>query len=199
MKLVDFLKRTSVFVFALCLGAATCFASTKTAQDEGAITMSNTQNRIAVIETNLGTMELELFEDKTPITTKNFIDLAENGFYDGVIFHRVIDGFMIQGGDPTGTGMGGPDYTIEDEFLPELQFTGEGILAMANTGMPHTGGSQFFITLAATPWLNGHHTIFGKLLKGADVLHKIGSTKTGFQDRPVDDVVMEHVTIKSAE
>ncbi len=161
--------------------------------------MSNTQNRIAVIETNLGTMELELFEDKTPITTKNFIDLAENGFYDGVIFHRVIDGFMIQGGDPTGTGMGGPDYTIEDEFLPELQFTGEGILAMANTGMPHTGGSQFFITLAATPWLNGHHTIFGKLLKGADVLHKIGSTKTGFQDRPVDDVVMEHVTIKSAE
>ena len=161
--------------------------------------MSNTQNRIAVIETNLGTMELELFEDKTPITTKNFIDLAESGFYDGVIFHRVIDGFMIQGGDPTGTGMGGPDYTIEDEFLPELQFTGEGILAMANTGMPHTGGSQFFITLAATPWLNGHHTIFGKLLKGADVLHKIGSTKTGFQDRPVDDVVMEHVTIKSAE
>ena len=161
--------------------------------------MSNTQNRIAVIETNLGTMELELFEDKTPITTKNFIDLAENGFYDGVIFHRVIDGFMIQGGDPTGTGMGGPDYTIEDEFLPELQFTGEGILAMANTGMSHTGGSQFFITLAATPWLNGHHTIFGKLLKGADVLHKIGSTKTGFQDRPVDDVVMEHVTIKSAE
>ena len=161
--------------------------------------MSNTTNRIAVIETNLGTMELELFEDKTPITTKNFIDLAESGFYDGVIFHRVIDGFMIQGGDPTGTGMGGPDYTIEDEFLPELQFTGEGILAMANTGMPHTGGSQFFITLAATPWLNGHHTIFGKVIKGMDIVHKIGSTKTGFQDRPVDDVVMEHVTIKSAK
>ena len=157
------------------------------------------KNRIAVIETNLGTIELELFEDKTPITTKNFIDLAEKGFYDGVIFHRVIDGFMIQGGDPTGTGMGGPDYTIADEFRDDLQFTGEGILAMANTGRPHTGGSQFFITLAATPWLNGHHTIFGKVTKGMDVVHKIGSTETGYADRPVEDVVMKSVTIKAAE
>ncbi|MCI7539746.1 MAG: peptidylprolyl isomerase [Veillonellaceae bacterium] len=156
-------------------------------------------NRIAVIETNLGTIELELFEDKTPITTKNFIDLAEKGFYDGVIFHRVIDGFMIQGGDPTGTGMGGPDYTIEDEFRDDLQFTGEGILAMANTGMPHTGGSQFFITLAATPWLNGHHTIFGKVVKGMDVVKKIGHTETDYADRPVEDVVMKSVTIKDAE
>jgi len=156
-------------------------------------------NRIAVIETNLGTIELELFEDKTPITTKNFIDLAEKGFYDGVIFHRVIDGFMIQGGDPTGTGMGGPDYTIEDEFLDDLQFTGEGILAMANTGMPHTGGSQFFITLAATPWLNGHHTIFGKVVKGMDVVKKIGHTETDYADRPVEDVVMKSVTIQAAE
>ena len=161
--------------------------------------MSNTANRIAVIETNFGTIELELFEDKTPITTKNFIDLAESGFYDGVIFHRVIDGFMIQGGDPTGTGMGGPDYTIEDEFLDDLTFAGEGILAMANTGRPHTGGSQFFITLAATPWLNGHHTIFGKVSKGMAVVRKIGSTETGYADRPVDDVVREHVTVKSAE
>ena len=156
-------------------------------------------NRIAVIETNLGTIELELFEDKTPITTKNFIDLAEKGFYDGVIFHRVIDGFMIQGGDPTGTGMGGPDYTIEDEFRDDLHFTGEGILAMANTGMPHTGGSQFFITLAATPWLNGHHTIFGKVVKGMDVVKKIGHTETDYADRPVEDVVMKSVTIKDAE
>ncbi len=156
-------------------------------------------NRIAVIETNLGTIELELFEDKTPITTKNFIDLAEKGFYDGVIFHRVIDGFMIQGGDPTGTGMGGPDYTIEDEFRDDLQFTGEGILAMANTGLPHTGGSQFFITLAATPWLNGHHTIFGKVVSGMDVVKKIGHTETDYADRPVEDVVMKSVTIKDAE
>ena len=156
-------------------------------------------NRIAVFETNLGNFSVELFEDETPITTENFIDLAEKGFYDGVIFHRVIDGFMIQGGDPTGTGMGGPDYTIEDEFLPELTFAGEGVLAMANTGRPHTGGSQFFITLAATPWLNGHHTIFGKVVKGMDIVHKIGKVATDFSDRPLEDVVMKHVTICPAD
>lgn len=156
-------------------------------------------NHIAVIETNLGTIELELFEDQTPITAQNFIDLAQKGFYDGVIFHRVIDGFMIQGGDPTGTGMGGPDYTIEDEFLPTLQFTGEGILAMANTGRPHTGGSQFFITLAATPWLNGHHTIFGKVVRGMEVVRKIGKVATDPSDRPLEDVVMKHVSIRPAE
>lgn len=155
-------------------------------------------NRIAVFETNKGTFEIELFEDKTPITTQNFIDLAEKGFYDGVIFHRVIDGFMIQGGDPTGTGMGGPGYTIEDEFLPDLKFTGEGILAMANTGMPHTGGSQFFITLAKTEWLNGRHTIFGKVVKGMDVVRAIGHSETDFQDKPLETVKMK-VTIKAAE
>lgn len=156
-------------------------------------------NHIAVIETNLGTIELELFEDQTPITAQNFIDLAQKGFYDGVIFHRVIDGFMIQGGDPTGTGMGGPDYTIEDEFLPTLQFTGEGVLAMANTGRPHTGGSQFFITLAATPWLNGHHTIFGKVVRGMEVVRKIGKVATDPSDRPLEDVVMKHASIRPAE
>lgn len=156
-------------------------------------------NHIAVIETNLGTIELELFEDQTPITARNFIDLAQKGFYDGVIFHRVIDGFMIQGGDPTGTGMGGPDYTIEDEFLSTLQFTGEGVLAMANTGRPHTGGSQFFITLAATPWLNGHHTIFGKVVRGMEVVRKIGKVATDPSDRPLEDVVMKHVSIRPAE
>lgn len=156
-------------------------------------------NRIAVFETNKGTFEIELFEDKTPITTKNFIDLTEKGFYNGVIFHRVIDGFMIQGGDPEGTGMGGPGYTIEDEFLDDLRFDGEGILAMANTGMPHTGGSQFFITLDKTPWLNGKHTIFGKVVKGMDVVRTIGHSETDFRDRPLENVVMEKVTIKDAE
>ena len=156
-------------------------------------------NRIAVFETNLGTFEIELFEDKAPKTTKNFIDLTEKGFYDGIIFHRVIDGFMIQGGDPEGTGMGGPGYTIEDEFLPELTFDGEGILAMANTGRPHTGGSQFFITLGKTEWLNGKHTIFGKVIKGMEVVREIGHTQTDFQDRPVNSVVMEKVTIKEAQ
>ena len=156
-------------------------------------------NRIAVFETNQGNFEIELFEDQTPITTKNFIDLAQKGFYDGVIFHRVIDGFMIQGGDPTGTGTGGPGYTIEDEFVDNLRFTGEGILAMANTGMPHTGGSQFFITLDKTPWLNGHHTIFGKVVKGMDVVRKIGHVETDFADRPLEDVVIKTIKIQEAE
>ncbi|WP_462393400.1 peptidylprolyl isomerase [Mitsuokella multacida] len=156
-------------------------------------------NRIAVFETNLGNFSVELFEDATPITTENFIDLAEKGFYDGVIFHRVIDGFMIQGGDPEGTGMGGPGYTIEDEFRDDLRFDGEGILAMANTGMPHTGGSQFFITLDKTPWLNGHHTIFGKVKEGMDVVRRIGHSETDMADRPLEDVVIKTIEIKYPE
>lgn len=156
-------------------------------------------NRIAVFETNLGNFSVELFEDETPITTENFIDLAEKGFYDGVIFHRVIDGFMIQGGDPEGTGMGGPGYTIEDEFRDDLRFDGEGILAMANTGMPHTGGSQFFITLDKTPWLNGHHTIFGKVKEGMDVVRRISHSETDMADRPLEDVVIKTIEIKYPE
>lgn len=156
-------------------------------------------NRIAVFETNLGNFSVELFEDETPITTENFIDLAEKGFYDGVIFHRVIDGFMIQGGDPEGTGMGGPGYTIEDEFVDDLRFDGEGILAMANTGMPHTGGSQFFITLDKTSWLNGHHTIFGKVKESMDVVRRIGHSETDMADRPLEDVVIKTIEIKYPE
>ena len=109
-------------------------------------------NRTATFDTTGGTFKVELFEDKAPVTTKNFIDLAEKGFYDGTIFHRVIDGFMIQGGDPTGTGRGGPGYTIKDEFHKDLKHTSEGLLSMANAG-PNTGGSQFFVTLTATPHL----------------------------------------------
>jgi peptidyl-prolyl cis-trans isomerase A (cyclophilin A) len=151
-------------------------------------------NRIAEFRTNKGTFEVELFEDKAPITTKNFIDLVEKGFYDGVIFHRVIDGFMIQGGDPTGTGRGGPGYTIKDEFHPSLKHTSEGILSMANAG-PNTGGSQFFITLAPTPWLDGRHAIFGKVIEGMDVVRAIGKVPTLPGDRPVDEVKIEQVTI----
>src|SRR5512138_3646333 len=110
--------------------------------------MANSRARFT---TNQGSFEVELFEDKAP--AKNFLDLARKGFYDGTVFHRVIDGFMIQGGDPTGTGRGGPGYTIKDEFAPGLRHTGEGLLSMANAG-PNTGGSQFFVTLAATPWLD---------------------------------------------
>lgn len=191
-KIVMCLTLALVFMTTAC--AAGSFWDFK--KDEGE---SKVANRIAVFDTNMGEFEVELFEDKTPITTKNFIDLAQEGFYDEVIFHRIIDGFMIQGGDTTGTGMGGPGYTIEDEFTPELTHESEGILSMANTGRPHTGGSQFFITLAATPWLDGHHTVFGKVIKGMEVVREIGHVKTGPQDRPVHDVVINKITIKDAE
>lgn len=151
-------------------------------------------NRKVHFHTNLGDFTAELFEDKAPKTAGNFLELVEKGFYDGVIFHRVIDDFMIQGGDPTGTGMGGPGYTIDDEFGPGLAHSSEGILSMANAG-PNTGGSQFFITLVPTPWLDGHYAIFGKITEGMDVVHKIGSTPTDFADRPLEDVVMEKVEI----
>lgn len=151
-------------------------------------------NRAAQFKTNLGSFSIELFEDRAPQTTKNFIDLAEKGFYNGVIFHRVIRDFMIQGGDPTGTGRGGPGYTIPDEFHPDLKHGSAGILSMANAG-PNTGGSQFFITLEATPWLDGKHAVFGEVTNGMDVVQAIGVTATARGDRPVEDVVMESVTI----
>ena len=154
-------------------------------------------NRIAVIETNYGTMEIELFEDKAPITTKNFIDLAEKEFYDGIIFHRVIADFMIQGGDPDGQGTGGPGYTIPDEFHPDLNHSKAGILSMANAG-PDTGGSQFFITLIPTPWLDNKHSVFGQLISGEDVLQKIGSVQTVSGDKPIKDVIMTKVTIRTS-
>jgi len=155
-------------------------------------------NRIAEFETTMGDFRIELFEDKAPITTKNFIDLAKKGFYDGVIFHRVIDGFMIQGGDPTGTGRGGPGYRIPDEFHPELRHDAAGILSMANAG-PNTGGSQFFITLAPTPWLDGRHAVFGRVVAGMDVVESIGKVETGPGDRPLREVKMTKVTIREPE
>lgn len=156
------------------------------------------KNRTAVFDTNKGVFTVELFEDKAPITTANFIDLVKHNFYDGLIFHRVIDGFMIQGGDPKGNGTGGPGYTIKDEFHPDLKHDSAGILSMANAG-PNTGGSQFFITLAATPWLNGHHAVFGKVVDGLDVVEDIGHTQTDFMDKPVRDIVINSIVIKDAE
>ena len=152
------------------------------------------ENRKIKFTTNKGVFVAEMFEDKAPLTTKNFIELVEKGFYDGIIFHRVIDGFMIQGGDPTGTGMGGPGYKIKDEFGEGLKHDDEGILSMANAG-PRTGGSQFFITLAPTPWLNGHHAIFGKVVEGMDVVRLIGVVPTAFRDRPREAVTMEKVEV----
>ena len=167
----------------------------------------------ATIHTNKGDIRLELFPEQAPNTVKNFTSLAQgerewidptNGqptsrpLFNGTIFHRVIDGFMIQGGDPSGNGTGGPGYTIPDEFDPSLRHDDEGILSMANAG-PNTGGSQFFITLAATPWLDDHHAVFGKVIEGMDVVRDIGHTQTGYADRPVHDVVIEKITIKSTD
>jgi cyclophilin family peptidyl-prolyl cis-trans isomerase len=146
-------------------------------------------NRTARFDTNLGGFSIELFEDRAPATTKNFIDLAEKGFYDGLMFHRVIEGFMIQGGCPQGTGTGGPGYKIADEFHPGLRHDEPGILSMANAG-PNTGGSQFFITLAPTPWLDNRHAVFGRVKDGMDVVEKIGKTRTGLNDKPVEPVTM---------
>lgn len=126
----------------------------------------------ATIETSKGTIEIALTPDKTPVTVANFVNLATRGYYDGLTFHRVIPDFMVQGGDPEGSGRGGPGYTFKDEFDPSLRHSGPGVLSMANAG-PGTNGSQFFITHVATPWLDGKHSVFGKVTKGQDVVDAI--------------------------
>jgi len=141
----------------------------------------------------MGMIKLELFANEAPITVQNFMKLCGSGFYDGLIFHRVIAGFMIQGGCPIGDGTGGPGYVIKDEFVASLKHSTPGILSMANAG-PNTGGSQFFITLAPTPWLDGKHTIFGKVTEGMDVMQRIGKVRTDNHDRP-----LEAVKIRSAK
>jgi peptidyl-prolyl cis-trans isomerase A (cyclophilin A) len=169
--------------------------------------MTNTLT--ATLRTTNGTVKVRLFPDHAPKTVRNFVELAEgtrqwtdprNGkpggkLYDGTIFHRVIPNFMIQGGDPMGTGMGGPGYKFADEFHPELQFNRPYLLAMANAG-PGTNGSQFFITTVPTPHLNRKHTIFGEVIEGADVIEAISKASTGRNDRPVQDVVIESVVIE---
>jgi peptidyl-prolyl cis-trans isomerase B (cyclophilin B) len=147
----------------------------------------------ASIQTNHGTVEVELFDEDAPKTVENFTKLARDGFYDGVVFHRVIPDFMIQGGDPTGTGSGGPGYTFEDEANDHGVV--RGALAMANAG-PNTNGSQFFIVTAeACPWLDGKHTVFGRVTSGMDVVDQISALPTDASDRPSDEVVMERVTV----
>src|SRR3954465_579273 len=147
----------------------------------------------ATIQTNHGTIEVELFDEDAPKTVENFTKLARDGFYDGVIFHRVIPDFMIQGGDPTGTGTGGPGYQFEDEFNDHK--IGRGALAMANAG-PNTNGSQFFIvTTDAAPWLDGKHTVFGQVTNGMEAVDAIQGTETGARDKPVDDAVIERVEL----
>ncbi len=165
---------------------------------------------LAHFDTTLGKFTAELFEDKTPKTVANFAGLAEGSkewthpktkvksktpYYDGIVFHRVIQGFVIQGGDPLGLGYGGPGYNFEDEFHPSLRHDRAGILSMANAG-PNTNGSQFFVTLGPTPHLDRRHSVFGAVIEGIDVVEKIGQTQTDSQDRPVTPVVMNKVTIE---
>ena len=147
----------------------------------------------ATLHTNQGAIEIELFDDDAPKTVDNFVKLARDGFYDGVIFHRVIPDFMIQGGDPTGTGTGGPGYQFEDEFNDHK--VERGALAMANAG-PNTNGSQFFIVTAdACPWLDGKHTVFGQVSNGMDVVDAISAVETDAADRPHESVVIERIDL----
>jgi peptidyl-prolyl cis-trans isomerase A (cyclophilin A) len=169
-----------------------------------------TEALTATLTTTLGPVTVRLFPDHAPKTVRNFVELAEGGrewtnpktrattkdkLYDGTIFHRVIPDFMIQGGDPLGTGTGGPGYKFADEIHPDLRFDRPYLLAMANAG-PGTNGSQFFITVGATPWLNGKHTIFGEVIEGTDVVDAIARVRTAPGDRPVTDVVLQSVTIQ---
>ncbi len=180
----------------------------------------NEANPEAVLGTNHGDIRVELFEDRAPRTVKNFLGLARHepaadaepapetptwedpetgevrgdSLYEGIVFHRVIEGFMIQGGDPTGTGRGDPGYQFDDEFHDELTHEGPGILSMANSG-PDTNGSQFFITLDAQPHLDGRHAVFGQVLDGMDVVKKIGGVETDENDQPLEEVVIESVTV----
>ncbi len=169
--------------------------------------MTNTLT--ATLRTNQGDIVLRLFPDHAPETVRNFVELSQgtrewtdprtrqsskDRLYDGTIFHRVIPGFMIQGGDPLGTGTGGPGYKFGDEFHPDLSFNRPYLLAMANAG-PGTNGSQFFITTVPTPWLTNKHTIFGEVVQGADIVDRISSVQTDARDRPASDVVIESVEI----
>ena len=168
------------------------------------------ENKYAVLETNKGTIVCLLYPESAPKTVANFVKLAKGEkewtdpktkekvtrpLYDGTIFHRVIPDFMIQGGDPLGMGIGGPGYQFEDEIDPILTFSNPGMLAMANAG-PNTNGSQFFITVAPTTWLNGKHTIFGRVVEGYDIVEKISKVKTGANNKPVENVVLTKVTFK---
>ncbi|MFA6597539.1 MAG: peptidylprolyl isomerase [Ignavibacteriaceae bacterium] len=192
------------FLFLLTMLALTLGCkSESTIQQKGDIVTQYMNGKdsvtVAVIKTNMGTIEILLLDKHVPKTVENFVGLAEKGYYNGIIFHRVIENFMIQGGDPTGTGRGGESFwgkAFEDEFNMDLKHETPGVLSMANAG-PNTNGSQFFITLVPTPWLDGKHSIFGHVINGMDVVQAIGKVATSQPyNKPLKDVVMESVTIE---
>jgi peptidyl-prolyl cis-trans isomerase-like 1 len=197
-------KLYSIIVMLLFFAVAFSFAQEKAQKDEPKkekkVETKMTSNPIVVMETTMGNIELELFPKEAPKTVENFVGLAKKEYYNGIIFHRVIDNFMIQGGDPTGTGRGGESLwgkKFEDEFSPKLKHEGAGILSMANAG-PGTNGSQFFITLVPTPHLDGKHTVFGKVVAGMDVVKAIGKVQVDRAgNKPLKDVVMKKVYLKS--
>ncbi len=204
----NYLKVACIYLVAFLLLGLT-FHEARAQENESKTKAKKEKNMIAVFETNQGTFKIKLFADKAPETVANFVGLAEgtkewtdksgkkqkNKFYDGLKFHRVIPNFMIQGGDPLGNGTGGPGYTFKDEIDASLKHTKPGILSMANAG-PGTNGSQFFVTVAATPWLDGKHTVFGEVTEGMDVVNKIALAKTAPGDRPLEDIVIKQLKIE---
>jgi cyclophilin family peptidyl-prolyl cis-trans isomerase len=194
------------FVVTLCLAVSLQAQNKPVTNKTNKVEQSKGQKKntmeVAIMKTSMGTIEIELFPEQAPKTVENFVGLAKKGYYNGLIFHRVIDKFMIQGGDPTGTGSGGESIwgkAFADEFSPALKHDKPGTLSMANAG-PNTNGSQFFITLVPTPWLNGKHTIFGQVIKGLDVVQAIGKVQTKKpSDRPVKDVKIQSVKIETRE
>ena len=211
----NYWKALWIYVIAFLLLGLTFHSEAKDKKEEKKVDKKveekgSTKKMIAVFETNRGTFKVQLFPDKAPKTVENFVGLAEGTkewtdpksgnkvkkpFYDGLTFHRVIPNFMIQGGDPLGSGTGGPGYKFGDEFDPSLHHDKPGKLSMANAG-PGTNGSQFFVTVAATPWLDGKHTIFGEVVEGMDVVSTISTTKTGPMDRPAEPVVIKTLKIE---
>ena len=191
MKKILTLGFALVFLAAGSAGASDNFSKTKKEEEK---IMAKTK---FAIETTLGAIEGELFDGQAPKTVKNFVDLTKKGFYDGLIFHRVIPDFMIQTGDPAGTGMGGPGYQFGDEFSTKLRHDKPGMLSMANSG-PGTNGSQFFITEVPTPWLDNKHTIFGQVTKGMDVVKAIAHAPRDAGDKPLTTISMKKVTVSES-
>lgn len=204
----NLLKIVWIYLAALVITVISFHSDAK--EQKAKQTAQKGKEMIATFETSLGTFKVKLFNDKAPKTVENFVGLAEGTkewtdpktgqkvkkpFYDGLKFHRVIPNFMIQGGCPLGNGTGGPGYRFADEFHPELKHTKPGFLSMANAG-PNTNGSQFFVTVAATPWLDGKHAIFGEVTEGMDVVYAISKVKTAPGDRPLEDVILKSVKIQ---